>query len=207
MNEDDWPQGDARESEKRREELIASVLALAGEGGFRELTMQAVLERARSDDRAFHAHFETLADAFGAAYADVCEEVGEELLEAGRLADDWRAGFRAALEAFLRWIARKPGAARILLIEYRVAGGRSAEIHEAFCERLAKAIDTAREQRELQLNPPSLAPSFILGAIEFETADRIMRGEAASVIELAPTLAYFGVLMYFGHAMAREELG
>ena len=51
-----------------REELIEAVLALVGEGGYQELTQQAVLERAGSSSRAFHRHFEGLSDAFGAAY-------------------------------------------------------------------------------------------------------------------------------------------
>jgi hypothetical protein len=52
-----------------------------------------------------------------------------------------------------------------------------------------------------------MAANFVLGAIEFATADRVTRGETDSIGELAGNLAYFGVLAYFGDEAAREELG
>jgi AcrR family transcriptional regulator len=198
-----WPE---RPGEARGE-LIEAVLALVGEGGYQRLTQQAVLERAGSNSRAFHRHFEDLSDAFGAAYESVATRLTADLLEAGRIGESWRAGFRSALEAFLRWVETESQLARVLLVEYRVAGGRSADVHEELCERLARAIDTAREQSGPQLDPPSMASSFVLGAIEFATADKVIRGETDSMAELAGNLAYFGVLAYFGDEAAREELG
>ena len=165
----------AGDGEEARGALADAVLALVVERGFRELTLQDVLDRTGSSNRAFHRYFESVADAFAAAYE--------------RLTTDSRGLFR------------------VLLVEYRVAGGRSLDIHERFCERMTKAIDAARGQRGPQLDPPSLAPSLVLGAIEFAAADRVMRGEAASSPELAAELAYFGALMYFGDETAREELG
>jgi AcrR family transcriptional regulator len=190
-----------------REELIEAVLALAGEGGYQDLTQQAVIERAGSSSRAFRRHFEDLSDAFGAAYESVATRLTAELLEAGRTGDSWPAGFRSAVEAFLRWVAAESRLARVLLVEYRAAGGRSAEVHEELCERLARAIDTAREQSGAQLDPPPMASSFVLGAIEFAAADKVIRGETDSIGELAGNLAYFGVLAYFGDEAARGELG
>lgn len=203
----DREQGGGASASATREELIEAVLALAGEGGYRKLTQQAVLERAGSNGRAFHRHFRDLPDAFGAAYESAAARLTAELLEAGRAGLSWRAGFRSALGAFLRWVAAEPRLARVLLVEYRVAGGRSAEAHEQLCERLARAIDTAREQSGPQLDPPPMASSFVLGAIEFATADKVRRGETDSIGELTGNLAYFGVLAYFGDEVAREELG
>jgi AcrR family transcriptional regulator len=190
-----------------RGELIEAVLALVGEGGYRDLTQQAVLERAGSSNRAFHRHFEDLSDAFGAAYEFVAKTLLDRLLEAGRIGESWPAGFRFAVEAFLRWVGDESRLARVLLVEYRLAGGRSAEVHEELCERLARAIDTARERSGAKLDPPPMASSFVLGAIEFAAADKVIRGETDSMDELAGNLAYFGVLAYFGDEAARGELG
>jgi AcrR family transcriptional regulator len=203
MNENGGPEHPG----EGREELIEAVLALVGEGGYQELTQQAVLERAGSSNRAFHHHFEDLSDAFGAAYEQVAATLTAELLEAGRIGESWQTGFRSALDAFLRWVAAEPPLARVLLVEYRVAGGRGAEVHEELCQRLARAIDTAREQGGPRLDPPSMASSFVLGAIEFAAADRVIRDQTDSVGELAGNLAYFGVLAYFGDEAARQELG
>lgn len=206
MDEDAGPQGRAQPGEGRQN-LLEAMLALVGEAGYEELTERALLERAGSDSAAFHSHFEDLSDAFGAAYELLAAALTDELLEAGRIGESWQAGFRSALDAFLSWIAAEPRLARVLLVEYRIAGGRSAEVHEALCERLARAIDVAREQGGARLDPPPMAPNFILGAIEFAVADRVISGETDSVGELAGNLAYFGVLAYFGDRAAHEELG
>lgn len=197
-----WP-----EAEGPRERLFEAVLTLAGERGLGEVSLAALCERAGVGNRVLHREFETLEDCFAAAYERQAQALCEELLAIGRAGADWRAGFRAALEAFLAFVAAEPGRSRALLLEWRGAGKRSRELHEQAWARLGRAIDKARHAGDAREDPPPQTARVVLGGIEFMTIERLITGRAESVPELAKTLAFFAVMQYFGEEAARGELG
>ena len=189
-----------------RRQLMDAVVALVGELGYRALTLQMILDRVGIGNRAFYREFEDIGAVFDAAYERLAEGLCDEVLAAGRGAEDWKVGFRAGLDTYLGWVARDPNAARVLLVEHRVAGGRSTAIHEQVCRRLERALDSARRLAGPATEPPSLTPAFVLGAIEAASAERVIRGEASSAPDLGPSLGYFGVLLYFGPDVAERGL-
>jgi AcrR family transcriptional regulator len=187
-----------------RRELLDAVVELAGQVGYRGLTLQLVLDRVGIGNRAFHREFDDVDAAFDAAYERIADDLCDELLAVGGAAEDWCSGFRAALDAYLAWVAREPAAARVLLVEHRVAGGRSTATHERVCGRLERALDSARRLAGPATEPPSLTPAFVLGAIEAASTELVIRREAAGAPDLGPSLAYFGVLLYLGAEVAER---
>jgi AcrR family transcriptional regulator len=194
------------EQPDERQRLIEAVILLAGERGYDSLTLTEVVEHVGTHNRNFHRHFDSLEEAFAVGYEQLASELCEQLLSAGRGASEWRVGFRAAMARFLEWVDGEPGPARVILSEYRVAGPRAFEAHEAISKRLASAIDASRPEDPERRHSP-MATRLLLGAIEFMVIDPARRGKSESAAQLEGALAFFAISLYFGDDVAAEELG
>jgi AcrR family transcriptional regulator len=196
-----WPQADALE---RR--LLEAVLACVGESGYPQTTMGAVIERAGASNRAFHRHFASLEECFAEAYELAAEELCAQLIAIGRAERSWRAGLRAALAWFLRFVAEQPQLARVVVLEYQFAGEEAIRKHTELIGRLCAELDRVRsEPGERQL--PQATAQMALGAIEFGARVAIVREETAKAEEMLDGLDYFVALLYLGREAAEEGLG
>jgi AcrR family transcriptional regulator len=196
-----WPpQADALE---RR--LLEAVLACVGESGYPETTMQAVVKRAGSSNRAFHRHFESLEECFAKAYGLAAEELCAQLIAIGHAERSWRAGLRAALAWFLRFVAKQPQLARVIVLEYHFAGEEAIERHSELVGRLCAELDRVRSELGERALPQATA-QMALGAIEFLVRIAIVRGESATAEKMLDQLDYFVVLLYLGREAAEEGL-
>ena len=186
--------------------LLDAVLECAGEHGYAEMTLSEVLARAGVNNRTFHRYFGNLADCFAEAYELAAEDLGEELLAAGRGEETWQAGYRAAVATLLAFVRNQPKLARVLMVEHRVADGRAAAQHAKVMGRLARALDRGRREPEAAERLPSLTSKLILGMAEFAVGELIVSGRAQDSEELASSLTYVGVLLYCGRQAAEAEL-
>jgi AcrR family transcriptional regulator len=165
-----------------------------------------ILQRSGCSYQRFRQHFDDKEACFAEAYGIAAVRLCEEILDAGRSGEDWRQGFRAGLAHFLGFVAEEPLHARALLIEDRVAGDRAADKHHEVIDRLAAAIDGARREIGPRRGPPPMSARLIIGAIEAAAAELIMKGRAGDASRKLPELTHFGVLLYFGHDAAEDEL-
>lgn len=134
------------------------------------------------------------------------DRVCAEVLEAGREAESWRAGFRAALARLLKTVAEQPLMAKALLVEARAARGAAWDKHQQVVERFVSAVDTARLQPGARLTTTALTAQFVVGAIEESLIAEIGAGRAATVERLLPDLTHLVTLNYFGEDQAWLEL-
>jgi AcrR family transcriptional regulator len=182
------------------------MLLSAGARGYAKATVQEVLERSGMSRDRFQRRFGDKEACFAQAYEMAADRLCAEVLEAGRGAKSWRAGFRAALAHLLRTVAEQPLLAKALLIEVRAARGQAWDKHQQLVERFAAAVDSAR--REPGASPTTtLTAQFVVGAIEESIVTEIGAGRAATVERLLPDLAHLAVLNYFGEDEAWLELG
>jgi AcrR family transcriptional regulator len=65
-----------------RRRLLDAALEVVGERGFGQLSLEEVVERARTDSTTFHRQFESVEDCVTVAYAVVVEGLCEEILAA-----------------------------------------------------------------------------------------------------------------------------
>ena len=100
------------------------MLLSVGAKGYDKATVQEVLERSGISRDRFQRRFGGKEACFAQAYEMAADRVCAEVLEAGREAESWRAGFRAALAKLLRTVAEQPLLARALTD--RGAGGPRA---------------------------------------------------------------------------------
>jgi AcrR family transcriptional regulator len=182
------------------------MLLSVGARGYDKATVQEVLERSGISRDRFQRHFGGKEACFAQAYEMAADRLCAEVLEAGREAESWRAGFRAALARLLRTVAEQPLLGKALLIEVRAARGQAWAKHQQLIERFARAVDSARREPSARATVTPLTAQFIVGAIEESLATEIGAGRAATVERLLPDLAHLTVLNYFGEDEAWLEL-
>ncbi len=183
------------------------MLLSVGAHGYENASVREVLERSGLSRERFQRHFGDKEGCFAQAYEMAAERLAAEVLEAGRGAETWREGFRAALRCLLRTVAEQPLLAKALLIEVRVARGQAWAKHQQMVERMVAAVDTARREPGARPAATSLTAQFVAGAIEESLCTEIGAGRATTVERLLPDLAHLAVLNYFGEDEAWFELG
>lgn len=188
------------------EGTLEAMLLSVGAHSYDKATVQEVLERSGISRDRFQRRFGGKEACFAEAYEMGADRLCAEVLEAGREAESWRAGFRAALARLLRTVAEQPLLAKALLIEVRAARGQAWAKHQQLVERFARAVDSARHEPSARATTTPLTAQFVVGAIEESLAAEIGAGRAATVERLLPDLAHLAVLNYFGEDEAWLEL-
>jgi AcrR family transcriptional regulator len=188
------------------EGALEAMLLSVGAKGYDKATVQEVLERSGISRDRFQRRFGGKEGCFAQAYEMAADRLCGEVLEAGREAESWRAGFRAALARLLRTVAEQPLLAKALLIEVRAARGQAWAKHQQLVEHFGRAVDSARQEPDARATVTPLTAQFVVGAIEESLAAEIGAGRAATVERLLPDLAHLTVLNYFGEDEAWLEL-
>jgi AcrR family transcriptional regulator len=189
------------------EGVLEAMLLSVGAHGYEKATVQEVLERSGISRDRFQRRFGGKEACFALAYEMAADRVCAEALEAGREAESWRAGFRAALARLLRTVGEQPLLAKALIVEVRAARGQAWAKHQQLIERFATLVDSARGQPGARAGATALTAQFIVGSIEEAIAVEIGAGRTATVERLLPDLAHLAVLQYFGEDEAWLELG
>jgi AcrR family transcriptional regulator len=182
------------------------MLLSVGARGYDKATVQEVLERSGISRDRFQRRFGGKEGCFAQAYEMAADRLCAEVLEAGREAESWRAGFRAALARLLKTVAEQPLLAKALLIEVRAAQAAAWAKHQQVVERLIEAVDSARGEPDVRVSATPTRAMFLVGAIEESIIAEIGAGRTATVERLLPDLTHLVVLNYFGEDEAWLEL-
>ena len=183
--------------------MMRELLRACGEKGYRAVSVQDVIDRSGGHRVQFYERFASKADCFANAYAVYAGGLCEELLGSGAATGDWRAGLVEALRALARFLAHDPALARGVLIEVHVAGGEALARREELCERLSRAVDSARRETLSRHSPPPETAAFMIGAVEAAVCSALVK-EAPERFgaEVAPELAWMISCAYFGEEAA-----
>jgi AcrR family transcriptional regulator len=191
----------------QRERLIAAMLNAAAELGYREANVQDVIERAGVSRPTFYEHFTNKEDCFLAAFDTSAARLRKKVAAAARKGGEvWRDRTRYGLEALLHFMAAEPDTARTLVVEARGASPDAALRRVALLDHFTSCLND--QAAELLTDPPSnpVTASAIVGGVESLLYSRLCKGETGEIEDLLPSLMYFVVLPYEGHAAAGEEL-
>ena len=191
----------------QRERLLAAMLRATAELGYREVSVQDVLDRAGVSRPTFYEHFENKEDAFLAAFDAAAARLRKRLEAAGEEGGTWRERLRLSLEELLRFVAEDPDSAMSLIVDARAACPPALLRRDELLGHFASCLDTqVRAEAPADRPPSAIAAAGIVGGIEALFYSRINRGETDDLESLLPSLMYFAVLPYEGHAVASEEL-
>ncbi len=192
----------------QRERLLAAALRATAELGYREMSVQDMLDRSGVSRPTFYEHFENkeacFLTAFDAATGRLRTRVDGA---AGTAAGGWRARLRAGLEELLRFVADEPDAAATLVVESRAACPAALLRRDDLLDHFASCLDgqIRSERSQGDPPPPAIASAGVVGGIEALLYSRLNREEVEGLEELIPSLMYFAVLPYEGHQAASEE--
>lgn len=181
-----------------RQALAEAMLQACSELGFEKVGPEDVAGRAGVEVADFEAHFAGLGECFAVAYEAETDRLCGEILEAGADAPDWRAGLRRAIGYAAEFVSTQPRRARTLLIDVHLAGDLAEQHRKELFERLARAVDSAREEPGSHYAPPPLTSLFMVSAIESAAVSALVRDEPDSFAAAAPELEQLVVAAYFG---------
>jgi AcrR family transcriptional regulator len=192
----------------QRERLLAAMLRATAELGYREVSVQEVLDRAGVSRPTFYEHFANKEDCFLAAFDNAATRLRERLERSALSGENWRERLRLSLEELLRFVTEDPDAAMSLIVDGRAACPDALTRRDELLDHFSSCLDTqVRAEVPAGEPPPSaIAAAGIVGGIEALLYSRLNRGEADDLSSLLPSLMYFAVLPYEGHEVASEEL-
>lgn len=201
--------GEARPARRRlptpaevREGAMEGALVVAGEVGFREMSVRTILEHSGGHRAQFYEHFEGKEDCFAQAYAAWIERAGVELLAAALGEASWEDRVRAALLRLFRFVNERPAIARSLFVEVHIAGEPAMARHEAEMERLAAALDSVRDEIPAAESPPEATAAFVVGGVENCVSEALAAGDPGRIWDTLPELMHFAVGSYRGREAA-----
>jgi AcrR family transcriptional regulator len=190
----------------QRERLLAAMIAVVGEDGFDQISVQDVLDRAEVSRLTYYEHFKNRRDCFLVAYDTAVERLSARMVRAGAEGAGWREQLRLGLAELLRFLGEEPRTARALLVEVHAAGAVALEHRDAPMKRAARFIDRGRQEPGGGTPPPVTAES-VVGGIHGLLHSRLIADPGHDFTRLLPTLMHFAVLPYLGQAAAQAELG
>lgn len=180
---------------------MEATLEVVGEDGYRNLSVQKVLDRQGGSRGQFYRHFPSAAACYEAAYAGEAERLCEAILRAGRGGDSWGAGLEAALDELARFALEQPAIARAVLVEVHVAGGPTLWKRKEVFERLSRALDSARRETVSRHSPPPLTAMFIVHMVDSALAEALIH-EAPQ--RFAPTALAKLLAIYYDLASPQD---
>ncbi|MBX5468909.1 MAG: TetR/AcrR family transcriptional regulator [Thermoleophilaceae bacterium] len=193
----------------QRGRMLGAMAEAVAEKGYAATTVADVVGRAGVSRKTFYEHFRDKEECFLAAW-DVGVQMLLDAIADATQTDDWRAGLRAGVRAYLETLSAEPAFARTFMIEVLAAGPaaleRRAEVHRRFAEQLRELYARAREQHPELPEPPAEVFSAIVGAVHELTWERVREDRFDELVDLAPVIAYLEVALLAGHEQAVEEL-
>jgi AcrR family transcriptional regulator len=178
--------------------IMRAMLEVCGERGYRQASVQNVLDRCGASRRQFYSHFRSKPECYAKAYEFEVERRYAALVGAASQESTWAQAVVTALREMAKLLETRPRLARGLLVEVHVAGGRALAKRAEVLARLTAGLDSARDDPGVRHSPPPLTSAFMLGAIEAFVTAILMRASpqdfAAGMRELAEMVlsAYFG---------------
>lgn len=192
----------------QRERLIAAMLKAASELGYRETNVQDVIDRAGVSRPTFYEHFTNKEDCFLAAFDISAQRLREKVGEAAKQGgENWRDQVRYGVEALLKFASSEPDTARTLIVEARAGSANAVLRRVELLDHFAQCLDSqARRLLPDSATSSPLTATGVVGGVESLLYSRLCKGEYDQLETLLPSLMYFVVLPYEGHAAAGEEL-
>ena len=181
-----------------RERLQEAIAEAMERRGYAATAIADITGAARAEKAVFRKHFETKAHCLDAAADVALDSLWREVEGASADAGDPTGALRAALDAYLVFLAADSPRAHLLTVEVLTASARVRERWRELIERLADLLREVAAQRGAQPSPlPSVAEGLIAGLLTLVSA-RIVAGEAQRLPELTPELLEVLLAPYLG---------
>lgn len=173
----------------RRRRIMDATADATAEKGYAATSITDIVQRAGVARKTLYECFEGKEDLFAATFDEAVDEAFRRVEEAGAQATGgWVEQIRAALGAFLAYVAEQPSLARMCMLEAPSATPAMSERYEAAMRRAVVLLGTvAPRGKEL----PKTIDETQIGGVVWIVHRQIRRGEAESALDLLPELFEF----------------
>lgn len=186
------------EAHDRGERALRGFAAVIAERGFAAVTIEEVVKRAGISATTFYTSFRDKEDALMAAIDSASSQLVAAVLPVFRRADDWPRGVRAAIGAFLNFLASRPALAQLLMVEVYAAG--PAAVHER-TERLQPLESLLAPVIQADPDRGEFEVQAVFAGILAVISKYIRRSGPTGLPSLAPVCTYLVLAPFIG---ARE---
>jgi AcrR family transcriptional regulator len=174
--------------EHQRRRLLAAMTEVLAEHGYVNVNTTQVSERAGVSTGTFYKHFGNLWDCALAAYVSASDQLCTEIEVACAECDPRAEPLEVGIETALAFCAADPAAAWLLGAQPPLEASAIAAARRILISRLAAMLRRGRSPEEDGTQPPGLDERLIDATFSF-VHSRLVGGETADLLELAPELA------------------
>ena len=194
-------------TESLRKRIYAALAEVIAERGYRDASSTDVIDRADILPEAFFDLFPDKEACFIEAYEETVTEAVYRTVEAASEAvGSWQDQVRAALRAFLEYVAENPTLARMCLVETLGAGPAQVTRYEDTIRRFAALFEAGREQSEYGEALPESTEEMLVGGLFWVVHTRIINHDVERIESLLPELTHFALAPYMGSSEARRYI-
>jgi AcrR family transcriptional regulator len=182
----------ARRSEQHLKLLDFATQVLAA-NGFAETTVEAIVSKAGMSRRTFYEHFVDLRDVLSQVYDRAAAVAYTMVAHHSRAEVDPLVQIRSGLAAYYSVVAEYPDVARVMFLEYRMAGREFEARYQADSLRygtmLFESLVKAHAQGRIAKQPTEAAVHVLFKGVEMLAVSRVMTGAQAELPGLVPAIA------------------
>lgn len=189
----------------QQDRILDGVATVVARNGYDGLTTRALSAASEISSKAFYQHFSSLDEAFAATMLTGGRGALAAALPASMAPQDWRDGIAVGLRALLEFLSEEPDFAKVALVDALSLGAAGVAFQHEAIDVLAAIIESGYERAAATV-APAVSSAVAAGAWEL-CADRVRRGRAADLLELAPVLVVLALTPAIGTTDAARVAG
>lgn len=180
----------------KRRRMMDAIAELTAAQGYEATKIADIVRRAAVARKTLYDNFDGKEDLFLSAVDSALTEMRVAVEEACEGTNGSREdGIVAGLEALLEFIAERPAASRMCMVEAISATPSSARLYDA---AMHDFVDLLRRSVPPGADLPETIEESLVGGVAWILQLQIRRGEAEGAVELLPELSQFVLSPYLG---------
>jgi AcrR family transcriptional regulator len=179
----------------KRRRMMEAIAELTAEQGYESTKIADIVRRAAVARKTLYDNFDGKEDLFLSALDATMSEMRAAVEEGCERAKAPAERIAAGLEALLDFVAARPAATRMCMVEAISATPSSARLYDAGMRRF---VDFLRRSAPQGTHLPSTIEESLVGGVAWILQQQIRRDEAENAPDLHPELAQFVLSPYLG---------
>lgn len=180
----------------KRRRMIDAIAELSAEQGYEATKIADIVRRAGVARKTLYDNFDGKEDLFLAAFDLSLREVRTAVEEAcDATGGAWQQRIESGLAAFLRYVAERPAAARLCMVEALSATPAASARYDAAVRQFVVLL---KRNAPPDTDLPETIEETLIGGVAWILHQQIRRGEAARAADLLPELSEFILSPYHG---------
>jgi AcrR family transcriptional regulator len=184
--------------------MMEAIAELTAEQGYEATKIADIVRRAKVARKTLYDNFDGKEDLFLAAIDFYLLQLRTRVVDACAASEPWQRQVEAGLAAFLGFLAERPAAARMCMIEALSATPEAAARYDA---SMREFVDLLKRTVPPGSGLPDTIEETLVGGVAWIANQQIRRGGAEGAEDLLPELSEFLLSPYHGVAEISSQPG